>query len=222
MSASNKGVTDDLNGEEWEDIDTSLHNLFGPKQITVSGNEIESYRVSEYDDSEMSYKSDFVMEKLKGGDNFYDWIFQMENYLAMKGYSDCIIPKSDTELTIAKETDVTKLNAAKGILVLSMESCLHPHIRKCASALLIWTKIQELFEDRGHLRRTGLLEKLVTNKLDNCESMTVYIANVMTTVAKLENIGLAVGDEWVIAFLLVGLSEKFKSFIMSLGANKVC
>lgn len=175
--------------------------------------------MSEYDDSEMSFKSDFVMEKLKGGDNFNDWIFQMENYLAMQGYSDCITPRSDTELTIAKENDVTKLNAAKGILVLSMESCLHPHIRKCTSALLIWTKIQELFEDRGHLRRTSLLEKLVTNKLKNCESMTVYIANVMTTVAKLENIGLVVGDEWVIAFLLVGLSEKFESFIMSLGAN---
>lgn len=125
MSASNKEVTDDLNSEEWEDISTWLQILFGAEKITVSGSKAESYGVSEYDDSEMSFKSDFVMEKLKGGDNFYDWIFQMENYLAMKGYSDCIVPKSVTELTIAKETEETKLNAAKGILVLSMESCLH-------------------------------------------------------------------------------------------------
>lgn len=41
----------------------------------------------------------------------------------------------------------------------------------------------------------------------------------MTTVAKLENIGLNVGEEWIIAFLLVGLSDKYNSFIMSLGAN---
>lgn len=69
------------------------------------------------------------------------------------------------------------------------------------------------------MRKTDLLEKLVTNKLKNCDSMATYVANVMTTVSKLENIGLRVDEEWVTAFLLVGLSQEYKPFIMGLGAN---
>lgn len=164
-------------------------------------------------DCEMSVKTDFTIEKLKGGENFYDWLFQMENYLAMKGYSDCILKKSETE-DVPKETDEAKLAQAKGMLILSMEPGLHPHIRKCKNPLEVWTSIQKIFEERGHMRRTGLLEKLVNNKLENCDSMTTYIGNVMTTVSKLENIGLTVGEDWIVAFLLVGLGEKYEQFIM--------
>lgn len=103
-------------------------------------------------EGEMSGKSDFNVEKLKGSENFYDWLFTMENYLAMKGYTKCITAKSATETTVAKETDEGKLHAAKGILVLSMETILHPHIRKCTSLLDIWQKIQTIFEDRDHMR----------------------------------------------------------------------
>lgn len=200
---------------EWSEFDEQAHTIFSSDLEEDSSSD----KKKQQEGIEMSGKSDFTVEKLKGSENFYDWLFTMENYLAMKGYINCITVKSETELTVAKETDTAKLSAAKGILVLSMETTLHPHIRKCKSALEIWTTIQTIFEDRGHLRRTGLLEKLVTNKLDECDSMTSYIGNVITTVAKLENVGLNVGEEWIIAFLLVGLSEKYKSFIMSLGAN---
>lgn len=54
----------------------------------ISKSDIES-------DCEMSLKSDFTMEKLKGSENFYDWLFQMENYLAMKGHANCIIKNSE-------------------------------------------------------------------------------------------------------------------------------
>lgn len=60
----------------------------------------------------------------------------------------------------------------------------------------------------------------MTNKLDECDSMTTYIGNVMTTIAKLENIGLTVGEDWTIAFLLVGFGNNNESFKMSLSANK--
>lgn len=100
-----------------------------------------------------------------------------------------------------------------------MEPNLFPHVRKCKSALEVWRKVQELFEDRGHIRRKGLLEKLVTNKRENCDSMATYIANVMTTVSKLEKIGLRVDEDWIIYFLSVGLTDNYKPFIMSLCAN---
>lgn len=138
MSASSDSVVKVLETEEWEDF--VLEPLFGLEENKVIENNVVTYTVSDNENSEMSLKSDFTMDKLKGSENFYDWIFQMENYLAMKGYADCIVEKSTTDLTTPKETDTGKLSAAKGILVLSMESNLHPHIRKCKTALEIWKK----------------------------------------------------------------------------------
>lgn len=46
------------------------------------------------------------------------------------------------------------------MLVLSMETNLHPHIRKCTSALRIWQKLENLFEDRGHFEKNGFVVKI--------------------------------------------------------------
>lgn len=216
MSEVSKSVIDRVSSEsEWTEFNETAHNLFFDIEIDLSSDLTKTIDIF---DCEMNTKSDFQIEKLKGGENFYDWQFQMENYLAMKGYSDCIVKKSAAE-NVPKETGADKLSAAKGMLVLSMETALHPHIRKCKSALEIWQTLEKLFEDRGHLRKTDLLQKLVTNKLEDCDSMTTYIGNIMTTIAKLENIGLTVGEDWTVAFLLVGLGKNFESFKMGLGAN---
>lgn len=180
------------------------------------------------DSDEMETKSVFSIEKLKGSENYHDWLCSMENLLILKGYSDCIEKDTTTASTsgdgvstglVAKEKDTDKLLKAKATLILYMEPSIRPHVKKCSSAIEIWHKIQKTFEDHGHARRIGLLSGLVSNKLENCASMETYIANVMNSVSKLENIGLSVNEDWIIAFLLVGLSEKYESFILGLGAN---
>lgn len=142
----------------------------------------------------------------------------MENYLAMKNLSDCIVAKDD-DVNVAKEANADKLKQAKAILCLSLEPNLFPHVRKCVSALSVWKKIQELFEDRGHLRRANLFEKLVLNRLENCDSMATYIANIMTSVSKLGNIGLEISDNLSITLALMGLGQDYKPFVMGLGSN---
>lgn len=97
-------------------------------------------------------------------------------------------------------------------MCLSLEPNLFPHVRKCTSAIEVWQKIQELFEDRGHLRRCGLLEKIMLNKLENCESMVTYVANVITTILKLENVGQrCVDDNWTITLLLFLLGPRVQT-----------
>lgn len=85
-----------LAGEYFNDSGTESRSDFN-SAVYSSENRIES-------DCEMSLKSDFKMDKLKGSENFYDWLFQMENNLAMKGHKNCITEKSATETTVAKET----------------------------------------------------------------------------------------------------------------------
>lgn len=58
-------------------------------------------------------------DKLKGSENFHTWRFAMQNFLALKGYTNCIKHRDDTAATsttakivhaadIATETDNTK------------------------------------------------------------------------------------------------------------------
>lgn len=188
------------------------NNSTGESNITE-----RSSSISDHSDSEMN--KEFSIEKLKGGENFHDWAFAMESYMAMKGYANCIKAAEATPTTPI-ETDATKLAAAKGLLVLSVEARLFPHIRTCSTAVEVWRKIQNLFEDRGLTRRIGLLEKLITNKLDDCESMTSYIGNIMSTANKLSSIGFNVDDQWLISIMLVGLPSEYKPFIMSLEGNQ--
>lgn len=115
----------------------------------------------EIDLFEMS-KSEFNVEKLIGSDNYHDWCFAIENLLALKGLKQCIVAKKVTgaEPEVAVETDAAKLEQAKSTLALSVEKNLFVHIRNCATALEIWKKFQNLFEDRGLQRKIHLLRTL--------------------------------------------------------------
>lgn len=201
--------------ENHSDIGQSDNNQGDRRSQSVS-----SQSSGDSEDNKMSSR-DFAIDKLRGSDNFNDWTFAMENYLSFKGYTDCITPKEEATPTIPKETEAKKLDAAKGLLVLCMESHLFPHVKVCKSAIEVWNKVHQMFEDRGHFRRTGLLQKLLLNRLENSESMADYIAKVMTTVSQLENIGLSIDDDMNITLLLTGLGDEFKPFIMGLGAQKI-
>lgn len=171
-------------------------------------------------------------DKLKGGDNYHTWAFAMQNFLALKGFSNCIIHKPNTAATnttaeivyaddIAVETDANKINSAKAYLVLGVETSIYVHIQKCATALGVWSCLQKLYEDNGLYRKIGLLGNLLSNKLVDCDGMQDYVDKIASTATKLQGIGFAVNDEWLGAILLSGLTEEFKPFIMGLEANGV-
>lgn len=86
----------------------------------------------------------------------------------------------------------------------------------CATAYDLWTRLKELFEDKGLLRRITLLRKLVTTQLDACESMRAYVGDIFKTSNKLQGIGFEVPDEWLASILLAGLPNDFQPMIMGL------
>lgn len=94
------------------------------------------------------------------------------------------------------------------------------HIRSCGSALQIWRKLQNLYEDRGLQRKTTLLRTLISYRLDDCDGMQVYIDGIMNTASKLQSVGFNLTDDWISAIMLAGLTEKFEPLIMTLEASK--
>lgn len=168
----------------------------------------------------MTGKSDFSVEKLKGSENYHNWVFAMENYIEMKKLSDCLKPKDDTHPNDPKEENADKLSSAKSIIALSVEPDLYVHIRGCKSALAIWKTFQNLFEDRGLLRKIGLLRALISVRLENCDSMQKYINEITTTSSKLSSVDFDIQDDWLSAILLAGLTDEYKPLIMSFEAAK--
>lgn len=161
---------------------------------------------------------EFSVEKLKGAENYHEWSFAMENYLASRTFDLCIVP-SDDDTTVAMEKNAGKLSQSKAQLALSVEPKLFVHIRTCKTALEIWNKFKSMYEDRGLLRKIGLLRGLMSIRLESSESMQHYIDNITSTVNKLDGIGFTVNDEWIAAILLAGLTDEFKPLIMSFEAR---
>lgn len=140
------------------------------------------------------------IEKLKGRENFSSWKFSIENYLELEDLSNCL---SGTE------TDAKKNTRAKAALVLSVDKTIYVHIKTAKSAKEIWEKLKATFEDQGAVRKCNLVEKMVNTRLDDCESMEMYVSEKIGAAHKLSEIGLEVGDEWLALFLLCGLNEDY-------------
>lgn len=171
-------------------------------------------------------------DKLKGSENFHTWKFAMQNFLALKGNSDCIVHRptkaaTSTEAAVeytadtAVETDKGKLACAKAYLALGVDTSIYVHIQNCTTALDIWNCLHKLYEDKGLYRKIALLGNLLSNKLSDCDGMQDYVDKIVSAANKLRGVGFSVNDEWLGAILLSGLTEEFKPFIMGLEANGV-
>lgn len=105
------------------------------------------------------------IEKLKSGENFHTWEFAMRNVLAMKGFEKCIVEGEDAEKA------PKKLAECKALLSLSVDQCLYVHIQNCESAVEVWNKLKEMFQDNGLSRKIALLRNMISTRLEECDNM---------------------------------------------------
>lgn len=151
--------------------------------------------------------------------NYHTWQFAIRNYLEMNQLEKCIIP-SEADNKIAAEKDGAKLSQAKTRLFLSVVETLFVHIEKCTSALEIWIKFQGLYEDKGFMRKIRLLCTLISIRLEDCDSMKMYIDQLTHTSYKLNSIGFEINDDWLGAIMFAGLTDDFKPMVLSFeGSN---
>lgn len=155
-----------------------------------------------------------TIEKLKGSENYITWKYAITALLKFSDLEKTIDPTEST-----REKDPKKLKQAKAKIVLCIDPHLYVHITECTTAIEIWQKLQSMFEDKGLSRRIGLLRKLITTTLNGCSSMDEYICEVIGTANKLNGIGFAINEEWVGSFLLAGLTDEYKPFIMGIESS---
>lgn len=149
-----------------------------------------------------------AIEKLIGRENFTKWKFSVQAYLEHEQLWACI--------TGEERMDGEKLTKAKSklILLIKPENCMH--IQNCTTAKAIWDKLKGIFDDSGLSRRVSLIRTIATTKLDDCSNMEDYVQLIMNTAHKLNEINVALNDEWIGVFMLAGLPDSYKPMIMAL------
>lgn len=132
----------------------------------------------------------------------------------------CIVgTKDDPNVPVEKKPE--KLKQAKSRLALSLDESLFTHIRKAKTALEIWNTFKTMYEDKGLLRKIGLLRQLISVRLEKSTSMQGYVNEIINTSNKLSGIGFDIDDDWLGAILLAGLNDQYKPLIMSMEGSGV-
>lgn len=145
--------------------------------------------------------------KLKGRENYDDWAFAARNFLIFEGIDIDAIP---VDLSHAED------RKAKAKLVMTIDPKLYVHIKNETKVKDLWQKLQKLFDDSGFTRKISLLRTLISIRLDNCESMTSYVSQIVETAQRLKGTGFEINEEWIGSLLLAGLPEKFAPMIMAI------
>lgn len=122
----------------------------------------------------MAQKKDFDVKTLKGSENYHTWQFAMINYLELHDLENCIVAKENYP-NFPVEVKPDRLKKAKSTLVLGVEELIFVHIRTAKTALEIWTKLKNMYEDNGLLRKIGLLRTLISVLLESVTSMQSYV-----------------------------------------------
>lgn len=151
--------------------------------------------------------------KLKGRENYDDWCFAAENVLVLEGMADAIKAPLPSSATPAQKADDLK---AKAKLILTIDAALYVHIKQATTTYDLWMKLKNMFDDSGYSRKISLLRNLISIRLENCESMTSYVSQIIETAQKLIGTGFEINDQWIGSLMLAGLPEKFGPMIMAI------
>lgn len=104
---------------------------------------------------------------------------------------------------------------------LNLEKQNYSLVKTAKTSKEAWDKLQQAFQDNGLIRRFGLLDKLTSIKLEECESVEDYVDQLVTTANDLSEIGFEVNNQWLASLLLKGLPEYYNPMIMGLQASGI-
>jgi len=139
-------------------------------------------------------------KKLRGEDNWTTRKMLIEVHLG--DYLDCLTQElNQTHQEDRLSVEFKRDQHARRQLLFGVEENLLTHIAGSATAYQIWTKLCNVFEDKGARRRAGLLKALVT--LKQTGDLTEYIVQFKAAVQKISATGEPFGDQDMLSVLLL-------------------
>lgn len=155
------------------------------------------------------------IKSLSGREGYSTWKFKMKAYLMHERLWHAVIGYPEEDAT-RKEVKTEKDGMALAAMSLTLDDTAIVHVRTCITARCMWECLRQAYEDNGLGRRLNLQRRLYRLQLGNFDTMDTYIAEVMSTVQQLAEIGKEIDDETVGAILLGGLPSKYDPLVMAL------
>lgn len=155
----------------------------------------------------MSENSFVRVEKLKGRENWDTWKIAAESYLDIKNLWKHVETES---------TDSAKDKNARSEMIMMVDPVNYKFIRKATSAKQAWANLVGAFEDEGVTRKVAILDRLVTVKFIDCESMEDYVNKKMVLWEKCLTAGFKIDDEIIGALMLAGLPKEYGPLVMAM------
>ena len=135
------------------------------------------------------------VKKLAGRSNYYDWAWDVQQYLEFEDLWDVLEAPTDGSLC----TNARKVTKARTIINMSYYLYVIPKVKSLIrgerDALKAWNVLKRAYENKGAVNRIGLLRELILTKLEDCASTDVYVDKKITAAEKISGTGLNVPDE---------------------------
>lgn len=146
------------------------------------------------------------LDRLEGISNYNSWKFSMKMALTMDGLWECVEGNGDA----------ARDGRALARICLGLKSTCYQYVRDARTSKEAWTKLAQVFEDKGLYRRVVLLRQLHHAEYCHYDSMSEYIDKIMVLVQQLADIGRVIDDAEVAELLLSGLPEEFDALVSNL------
>lgn len=125
-------------------------------------------------------------ERLAGRENYANWKIGAKAHLITKGVFDHFL-KALSDCADQKE----KSGNQKALyeLTLLIDSNIYSYLEGCEIAKDAWDMLVKTFEDKGTVRKVGLLKQWISLKLEECSSMQEYFSKCLALRAKVKAVG---------------------------------
>lgn len=161
-------------------------------------------------------------------DNYDTWKIQMRAILIKNdewGYVSGAIAKPTVDpdkrssdkaedKTLVKEelTWIEKDLKAQSDIILVMSPSEIKQVKGCQSAKAIWTKLEEIYQSKGPMRKASLLNQLFALKMEDNGDAREHARNFVDLVDNLAEMEVDINQDLLSVMLLRSLPEKYENF----------
>lgn len=161
----------------------------------------------------MSSSQNLGFKKLNGRENYDTWKISAKSYLTIKGYWKWM----QAELSSSSSaTDIENEAKARSELTLLLDESMYSYIDEDDTAKKQWESLKAAFEDSGLTRKVAILQKLVSLKLNDCDSMEDYINRMVSLWSKVKRVGFKIDEEIIGSLMLGGLPDEYTPMVMGI------
>ncbi|EJY57990.1 AAEL017254-PA [Aedes aegypti] len=127
------------------------------------------------------------IQLLQGRNNWSTWRFAVQTFLELEDLWETVKPAENPDGTFV-QVDASKDRRARGKIILLLDPVNYIHVKDVTTARETWSRLEAAFENSGLTRKVGLLRKLITTSLGNCESMEAFVNSIIETAHQLRGI----------------------------------